>query len=373
MDGSGTTKRRPWLGGYIREGKRRPTYVIDRWVSGVHFHVSTRCSTERAALKQLERFEADPFAYSPLREEIVALTITKDLCEAYREHMLRRKRNTPEWVGNVMRFLADWAEDLEGKDLRRLSVQKDLRPAIAKRKTSERHRTEAIKAFCTWLRQERGLLTTASDATLDMPVPKSVAAKTHRRRAVPQEFVRAVLPELPAEARDVMILQVGTAWHVAEARRFAAIGEIVRPVQVPGAPLAVLVTPHKSGDLTRTPIHNREHLAAAERIRLRKRIPIKETLCLQMRAACDSVRAKQAAAGVPEEERMPHFRLGDMRHTVLTWAYEMGASAEQISQFANHRSVETTKKFYLDAAIPTVNVPVLRLLPYLDVAGEKPG
>lgn len=350
--------RRPWLGGYVRKGKKSETFVIDRWVKGVHFHVSTRCRTERAALKQLERFEANPYGYSPLDAEELPLTITSELLTEFRAFMREHKRNTPEWTSNVIRYLGHWMVDLAGKDLRRLSVARDLEKALHARGTSRRHRIEAIKFFCAWLRRTERL-NIADDATLNLHVPQIEPAKNKRRRAVSMADVQAVMSKLSPEARDVLILQSGTAWHVSEVRRFASAGEIVRPIG--RDPLAVLVTRHKSGDLTRTPINDADQLAAAERILARKRIPIAETLVTQMRKACDAVRKDQSDAGIPEKEWMPHWRLGVMRHTVLTHAVEKGASPQEVSEFAGHRSVQTSKRFYIDVATPTVSVPTMRL------------
>jgi hypothetical protein len=360
-------KRAKWLGGYVRFGSRSRTYVIDKWVGGVHFHVSTRCSTERAAMKQLERFEVDPFGYTPLGDDLQILTITDELAEGYRKYMLHTKKNSQAWVTHSLRLLAAWEEDLRGKDLRKLVIQRDLKPALDRRVTSRMHRVEVIKAFCTWLRQEKGLLRKGEDATVDLPVPKAVAAKTHRRRAIPPEHVRLVYAKLPEATKDILLLQTATAWHVSEVRRFAKGGEIVRPLDK--NPLAVLVTPHKGGELTRTPIVDAEHLAAAERIQARKRIPAPETLVEHLRDACNAVREDQAKAGTEEEHLMPHFRLGDMRHTVLTYAVQQGATPQEASEFANHKSLTTTKKFYIDVAVPTVSVPTLRLVKIADAAG----
>lgn len=350
-------KRQTWLGGYIREGKRGPTFVIERWIGGIHLHVSTKCRTERAALKELERFEMDPLGYDP-RNRGASLTITLELTQSFRAFMRDTKHNSPEWVSEVTRHLGDWAEDLGGKDLRRLTIG-DLKRALDERETSRKHRTEAIKAFCAWLRKEKGLLTTAEDRTLDLAVPQGSPAKLRRRRVVADEHIRLVAAKLPPETLDVLTLQLGTSWHISEARRFAESGEVVRPLN--GDPLAVLCARHKSGEMTRTPIVEREHLEAAERLRARGRIPIKETLVTHLRDACEAVREEQAKAGVPEKARMPHWRLGDMRHTGLTYAVQQGASGKEASEFAAHRSERTTRRHYIDLAIPTVRVPVRTL------------
>jgi hypothetical protein len=358
MNKSESGQRKTWLGGYVRQGKRGPTYVIERWVGGVHFHVSTRCRTERAAMKQLERFEVNPAGYHPIETEAPKLEITPELVDEFRTWMLTRKKPaSKDWTDTVVRFLADWAEDLEGKDLRDISIQLDLEPVLDRRRTSRKHRIETIKSFCTWLRQRKGLLTKAEDRTLDLPVPQDDAAKTKRRRVVDQQWIPVIMAKLPKVSADILLLQTGTAWHISEVRRFASIGEIVRPKS--GTPLAVLVTPHKSGELTRTPIVHAEHLAAAERL-LGAKVPSKESLVTHMKKACEEVRAEQARLGIPPKERMPHFRLGVMRHSVLTWAVEMGATPQQASEFAHHRSQATTNKFYIDIAVPTVTVPVIR-------------
>lgn len=353
----GSTEK--WAGGYVRKGKKWPTYVIERWVGGRHFHVSTRCRTLRAAMKQLERFEADPGGYRPEGPEgREALVLTDILVEEFAAWMLNTKGNSVEWVNDVSRYLADWIEDLGGKDLRRapgdassrnVSMHRDLKPALDERKTSRKHRIEAIKSFYSWLRKEKGLLGFAEDPSLDLPVPQDTPEKRRRRKVVDEERLQKVLAKLDDETRDILVLQGATAWHVSEVRRFAKAGEIrTQPDYT-----VVLVTTHKSKDPTRTPVLHSEHIEAAKRIRARGRIHSNSTLAERMRVACD-------AAGLEPSE---HFRLGQMRHTVLTWAVDHGATPQQASEFAGHKSERTTRNFYLDQAVPTIRVPVLRLVP----------
>jgi integrase len=352
------SSRKRWLGGYVHHGRGGPVFVIERWAGGARHHVSTGCRTERAALAELERFERDPSEYRANRAGGDALCITAELVAKYRAWM-RAKGDTSDWIREVTRHLAHWAEDLGGRDIRRVKAA-ELRDALDARRTSRRHRIEALKGFCGWLRVDRELLNVSEDPTLSLRVPPAEPAKNKRRRAVPMAYVHLVLPHLPPAAQDVLRLLSGTAWHVSEVRRFAKVGEVVRPAG--GEVLAVLVTPHKSGDLTQTPITTREHLAAAERIRRFGSIPTRETLVNQMRRACDAARAAQRAAGAPEDQLMPHWRLGVMRHSVLTHAVEQGASPREAAEFAGHRSDRTTRRFYVDLAVPTVRVPVLRLL-----------
>jgi len=333
-----------WEGGYIRQKQGgRPVYVIERVVGGRRFHVSTGASTLGAAVRHLARFEANPSAYSPSGDAQDALRLSAELVLEYRAHQLQ-KGLTREWADTAARCLADWTEALGRADLRAVELRA-LRDALGRWPRSQDKHIKALKGFCRWLRQERGLLRHAEDASLDLRVPQYRPEQWKRRKVVPHEDVSAVLRLLPQPIRDMLHLLTATAWHVSEVRRFASAGEIVRPTH---GPLAVLVVRHKSGELHRTPLHHPEHLEAAMRLRGAS-LPSRVTTARQMRRACDEARA-------------PRFGLGVMRHSVLTWAHERGASAQQTSEFAGHKSTATTRRHYLDLAVPTVSVPVLRLL-----------
>lgn len=359
-------KKERWLGGYVRVGKGgKRTFIIDKWIRGQHFHLSTRCNTERAALKQFERFEADPYGFSPLGEGADAVRITPELVNEFGLWMRDVKRDTREWIGDVMRFLGDWSEDLARHDIRNLNLQRAVYPALDKRKTSRRHRVESLKSFCTWLRRVKGLLNAANDTTQSLPIPKALPANQRKKKAVSEAHIRAVLPLLPEATRDVLLMQLATAFHISEVRRFAATGDLI--YYRTGSLLASVTVKHKSGELVTQPIIHAEHLAAVERIKKRGGIPIPETLCNHMRHAINQLRRDEELRGVPEQDRTPHFRLGQMRHTALSFAANAGVPLEQVAAFAHHRSIATTRAFYVEMAKPGISVPVLRL-----VADEKP-
>ena len=69
------------------------------------------------------------------------VAIFDTLEEEFRAFMLVERRNTIQWTRMVINFLADWSEDLGGKDLRKLSIPRDLLPALDRRRTSRRHRS----------------------------------------------------------------------------------------------------------------------------------------------------------------------------------------------------------------------------------------
>jgi hypothetical protein len=68
---------RVWV---AENGKR--TFYIRQVREGKRWSVSTRCSTLRAALKELERFEMDPQAYRPLGST-PTLVLNEELIERY--------------------------------------------------------------------------------------------------------------------------------------------------------------------------------------------------------------------------------------------------------------------------------------------------
>jgi integrase len=344
----GKSKRKRWPGGYVhRQADGRELFIIEREIREERFHVSTRAHNLTAAMKQLERFESNPGAYRPQGDEVVAgLLLTNALVLEHRTWSLDVRRNTWHYANEVARRLFEWMEDLKGVDLRNVSLRDHIKPALERRKTSRRHRIIALKAFYGWLRKEKHLLSSAEDATLDLPVPQAVAEKTKRRKVVEAERIRAAWSKLEGPYRDMLEVLAATGMHVTELERFIRDDEaqLVRPHD--RRPLGVLVTRHKSGALTRIPLGAREHVAAAERLKARGTVP--RWFRRHLRAACE-------AAGVEP------FNPGVLRHSVATFAVEHGATPDQVSRFLGHRDKRTTERFYVDTATPTEAVPVPRL------------
>jgi hypothetical protein len=269
--------------------------------------------------------------------------------------MLSRPRPTSrEWAFGQANLLADWSDDFAGEDIRDVTVHR-MKEMLDGRITSRKHRIEAIKAFASWLRREKGLLKFSEDTTLDLAVPQDTAAKNRRRRVVSEENFFAILPHLPAAVRDIALLQSATAFHISETKRFRESGELVRNV----APhLAVIMVRHKNGELVATPLQFPEHVEAAERVLALKKFPAKQELCDAMEAACSAA-------------KVPSFRLGVMRHSVLTWGHARGASMSDLAKFAHHKSERTTATFYVDLAVAPTVIPVVRPPPLALVRGGK--
>lgn len=361
------TKKKTWLGGYIRWGKRGPSYMIERWVHGQRYHFSTKCRLERSALEQLAIFEADPRNYQRARHgEVKRRPVRLDaaLITEYCDWMVNRgeRPTTPEHADKHFTRLLRWMVFYDGRDVRTVPLS-DIAAHIAGKR--DRMMTiQALRSFMLWLRTEKFLLTRNEDTTVDLKGPPRRATKDTEQVAVEPERILAILPHLKPPSRDVMILRLGTGWHGMEVKRFAKSGRIQ---YTPGkfitlmdgegihrVPLlAVLRVRHKIGGNTNTPILYDEHLKAAERIQQRGSIPDQLTLNRHTTKACE-------LAGVPR------FLNWHLRHSVVSNALEEGADLEKASVFVGHLNVDTTRRHYAQLALPKQAVPVLRV-----VNGEK--
>ncbi len=342
-------KSNRWPGGHVhRQKDGRPLYVIARSVNGRRFHISTRCHNLTAAMKQLERFEADPLSYAPVGDERAErMPLTDELVLEFHGWSVSVKGNTRKHANEMCHRLADWKDDFRGADLRHITLRDHIKPALERRATNRQHRIIAIKSFYAWLRKERCVLTSAQDPTLDLSVPSGSPEKYRRKKALDADRVRAAFGKLVGPERDCLVLLAATGWHVTELERFIRDGEMIPSGLGPLGPLFGFAVLHKSGDNTGSPIHHPETIQAAERLRAAGMVP--RRLNKTIKAAC-------VAAGVEP------FTLGVIRHTVATWAIEDGSTPAEVAEFLNHKDKSTTERFYIDVGVPTVSVPVLRLL-----------
>src|SRR5438309_10507870 len=90
---------RPWEGGYIRvDSRARDVYVIRRSINGTRYERSTFCTTYRAGIEQLKRFEADPENYQPQGEPKGAgLYLAEELAQQFLDWSRDEKKNSATW------------------------------------------------------------------------------------------------------------------------------------------------------------------------------------------------------------------------------------------------------------------------------------
>lgn len=344
------TSRRRWLGGYVRQAKTGPVFVIERMVQGHPFHVSTRCRTERAALKELERFEADPFGYRPggdvARRPGVALCLTPELVVEYSRWLEHSKRTTRSHALDCARYLAQWCDTFSGKDLRRVSLHHDIKPALDAWRTARKTRVVALKGFTAWLRREKGLLERKDDPTLDLQVPASKPEKLSRRKAIPFAVVQETLPKLPRDVQNLVVLLAATGLHVSEVERFVAgeggLHEATAAQRTEGV-TANLSVRHKTGRLHVVALRSKESLEAARELAAAKRVPSHSTQWWALR------------------EAGADWNIGSLRHSVATWLHEAGVPLEAISEQLGHRDPRTTSDFYRDMGFTARPLPIPHL------------
>jgi len=340
-------QKRSWQGGYIiRDSKGRDLYFIRKQIDGKRYDLSTGCHSVRAAVKQLDRFEANPAAFSARGvEPEAAICLDEALCTEFMEFNRDVKKNSPNWLRKQADYVAWWAGQLDGLDLRRVNIGDHLKPALA-RASAVPHRTATVKAIYSWLRKEKHLITAAQDPTFGaLPVPQSKPEQWKRMKAIPKDHYLLAREHLTATWRDPLDVHAGTGWHLTELQRFAQSGTI-EPVPVGSAEgvAGVLVCPQtKGGEMLRTAVRGGV-LEAAKRLHERGSLSI-EKYGLAVKAACRAARIEP-------------FTPGQFRHSVATWAINNGADPASVAAFLNHKSPRTTRKFYATHATPK-KIPTL--------------
>lgn len=348
-------KEKRWPGGRIHmQSDGRELFIIARTITSRRpdgskatrrFHISTRCHTITAAMKQLERFEADPWSYSPIGAvEVAGVQLTAELIMEHRKWSLEVRRNTRSHANNVAHRLTEWQDVIGDLDLRRLTLREHIRPALDSWPTCRRLRIIALKSLFAWLRRERHLVVNAEDPTLDLAVPQATPEKAHRRKAVDESRVRAAWRKLDGDAADMLEVLAHTGMHVSELERFirAPTSQLV----VRGRNRATLITLHKSGVMTRIPMEGPAAIAAAQR--LRKTGTVCSRFHLKLAAACKAARIEPFTPGV-------------LRHSVATHAVKKGATPDAVAAMLHHKDRRTTEKFYIDVAAPVLAVPVMKM------------
>ena len=331
-----------WDGGLIRYAANgRQSFIIERMVNGQRYMVSTRTHALTQALKQLARFEADPMRYTRKEEVEDALFLTQELVDEFIEYSREVRKNSANWISTQRIYLTAWAEQLQSRELRKLSLKDDVDPALDAWKSGRPHRIKVLKAFMGWLRKVKRLLRSSEDATIDLPVPQIRPEQARRMKAVaPEHFEKAMteLKKLDRDVHDGMLVLGATGCHFSELQRFIRSGSIEPVPKGTRDAAGVLMFQHKSGVPHRVRV-TRRALEAARRLKKRGIGWDNHTFGGRLKEAC-------AAAGVAQ------FHPGELRHSVATWAVNAGSDPTSVAAFLGHRSVATLKKFYSTHASP---------------------
>lgn len=324
-----------WAGRVWVSSTGKRTFYIRAVMNGKKYDgISTSCSTLRAALKELERFEADPEAYGSPRLSVV---LNEQLIEAYakwcREHT---DAQDDAWLDSKKRLLRWWAERFDGRPL--TSTKLTLILSCLDGQTNRADRIKSLKHLYSWLRQT-DRITAAQDPTLEaLPVPQSRPEQdTGASKVIPEEDYRKTLPHLSPLIADICRLCASIGCHVSEALRFMEAGKIEG---------AVLCFRHKGGHVHRVEA-SPETVAVARRLLL-SGPPTRDAVYKAVKRAC-------LRAGVPQ------WSPGCFRHTFATnairTAAERGgpeaaaATAAAVARYLGHLSPVTTLRFYATTAV----------------------
>lgn len=350
-----------WPGYVHRQKDGRPLFVIEKQVTVTddagnkvrhRFHVSTRAHSLKPALEQLQRFEADPFGYNPVGGDLRApLLLTADVVTRLAQWQVANGR-TRKYARESGNWLLRWVRHLRGVNLRKLGIARDVLPVLdAGPAGARRPMIASLKTLMTWLRTERHELTSAEDATRDLLLPKSTPAKHRAKQVVDVARVRKAARHLDGRYLDALLFQMGTAAHVTELQRFItdARSQLVvfpKPKRLADGTkcLAVVMLWHKTKKWHRIPLVRRETVDAAQRLRARGRVP--KRMNRRLREACEKAKVQPFT-----------YKL---RHSVLTWGRQAGASRKATAEFAGHEN-ERTQEIYVDLDLPASAIPVQKL------------
>src|SRR6266849_2527647 len=284
-------------------GKR--TFYIRQVRDGKRWDVSTKCSTLRAALKELERFEMNPEKYRPLGSG-ERLVLNEDLIEKYAKWCREStEASDPLWLEAKKRYLRWWSECFDLRPLTNMTLSRVLECLDGQ--VSRADRIKSLKHLYSWLRQT-DQITAAEDPTLDtLPVPQSKPEQdTAGSKVIEEEDFRAVLPKLQPVVADICRVLAGTGCHLSEALRLIQTGKLE---ERPAPALPVLCFRHKGGHIHRVEVT--ASVAEAAKRLIGAPLPGRSTVYHSIERACDG-------AGV--ERWTP----GRFRHTFATNARARG-------------------------------------------------
>ncbi len=360
MPGKGERDAR-WAGGYVRvagEGRAaRKIFVIRRMIGGSRFEVSTKRSTETAALIELERFEKNPIGYTPLPELHLLdddgpqpLRLDAALAKRYLTSC-KASDSLKYWRGK-QKVIAWWVEKLAGKDLRKLDLASDIVAHVPEGTPGRQPKIAVLKHFFSWMRDVQGanLLTAAEDPTLDrLRVPQSTPEQSRRPKTFSAKNLKRAIAELEKLGKrdhaDALRVLGATGWHVTELDRLArgvpGTGiESLPPGRKAAKGSLALLTVHKVGAAPHRTEVSANAAAAARRLISRGGVPANLTGVLR-----DEINPR---LGLMDDDRvMP----GCARHSVATAAVNAGESIQDVANFLGHKSPATTRRFYAASAV----------------------
>lgn len=349
-----------WPGGRVRRGRNGPVYVIERMVSGVRRSISLPVASESAALAELALFERDPANYRRQGEDPDAAPVVVDVDTviAFLEHQ-RLAGRVLRYRQDARHYLADWSEDLAGRDLRTVSTR-ELRGVLAQRATARKARIIHLKSFCSWLRdrEDGPSLTTGNDPSLGLTVPPPRPAKALAPKGYTVELIERLYGAVwRQDVRDVLRLRACTGMHHSEIERIAAGEGVLRRLDDRSGITGTVRFVHKSGKVHVLSL-DLACFSAARRLQGFGRAP-RDHIIAQV---------FERAARRLDPENPPKINPGELRHSFATWAPAVGIEVRPtkggvpqalVSAVLGHESERTSRRFYVGTSVPPmIRIPI---------------
>ena len=336
-----------WAHGRVwRDAKGLKVYVIRKRIGGRLFEKSTARNTEEAAKGEYKRFELDPDHYTPSTGGEDALYMDETLIAEYLKFSAGRpkdagKGNSQEWVKKQRTYLAWWAGELAGKNLKKLDLRQDVIVPL-KDTTARAHRIAIIKAFYAWLRTVEHLVKKHEDPVWGelkaVKVPSAQVAGTKTPPTV--KSVKHVLDFLVFPWTDALMVAAGTGWHTTEVCRFADGGMVAlldEEYRV-GDAWGVLGTPHKNKEFHKSRV-TRQVYEAGERLRAHGSID-RTNFDKAVKKACTD-------AGLGS-----YFTPANMRHLSIIFGVEKSGDKGKVATYHGHKGQDMADLVYAPNAAP---------------------
>lgn len=380
---------RKWLGSWqggrtLRDRNGKPGWVLERMVGGARFTKRLEAKSEGEALAELALFDRDPSAYVTAKEQAQqalqgALVVCAETIGQVRDHLLQKKRD-PDYVTNVVSYLATWGEDLAGADLRKLSVQ-NLKLLLTKHQTAKAKRVASLKSFTAFFRTELNTLPAGEDPTLGLMSLQYVPAKMKKEKGYSKETIEAVYaaihdwetertaPDAHGRTRpvgciatnrregwgtlqgvrDVLVMRAKFGMHQSEIDRLSSGAAILKPLKGQGEIAGTVRFTHKSGQ-DHTLSLDAQGFAAAQRLATKG-----GAISYSYVRATLKYAARRAGVAA--------FLPGELRHSFITIARTEGREVKPksggvdlatIASVVGHHGTHTTAGSYLGGHVPSM-------------------
>lgn len=322
-----TKKIGKWDGGYIGQSNTGTiTYYIRKTLNDKTYTISLKTDNKQLASKLYDQFRENPEDFTVNGVVVVEpLEFSDILIDKYiAAGKVKENANTEKHQREKRTILKEWQKKLGGpKTNLKLVELKHITRCVKPGMPGLRQRMVFLKSFMNWLLGEGEL---EKHPMLGVRGSKFTNKNPASRKAIKTADALKVIAILPGLYKSAYIVQLATAWHATEIKRFIENGKIDGNV---------LTTWHKRKDWHPVAV-SPEALTEAKKLKLGGK-------AFSLDTYADLVRA--ATQGLGLEKAGP----GNVRPTVVTAAIEAGHTPGEVQQLTGHTSMAMINKIYNQA------------------------